>query len=106
MNWKLLCQKREHEDTVSRSAFERVVAERDAALRMAERRWIPVEEGLPEHLSTALVLRKDGGIFIWEYSVTSPTDECWLDDYANVYPFSEVTHWMPLPEPPEQMKED
>lgn len=64
--------------------------------------WIPVTERLPEHLTSVIIHRKDGGIFIWEYFDTSPTDECWIDDSMNVYSFYDVTHWMPLPEPPEE----
>lgn len=62
--------------------------------------WIPVTERLPEHLTSVIIHRKDGGIFIWEYFNTSPTDECWIDDSMNVYSFYDVTHWMPLPKPP------
>jgi len=65
-------------------------------------RWISVTERLPEHLTSVIVHRKDGGIFIWEYFDTSPTDECWIDDSMNVYSFYDVTHWMPLPEPPKE----
>lgn len=69
---------------------------------VAKPRWIPVTERLPEHLTSVIVRRKDGGIFIWEYFDTSPTDECWIDDSMNVYSFYDVTHWMPLPQPPEE----
>lgn len=69
-------------------------------------RWIPVEERLPEHLSSVLVHSKDGGIFCWEYFDSSPTDECWIDDYFNVFPYEAVTHWMPLPEPPKEVLTD
>ena len=65
-------------------------------------RWIPVTERLPKHLTSVIVHRKDGGIFIWEYFDTSPTDECWIDDSMDVYSFYDVTHWMPLPEPPKE----
>ena len=65
-------------------------------------RWIPVTERLPEHWTSVIVHRKDGGIFICEYFDTSPTDECWIDDSMNVYSFYDVTHWMPLPEPPKE----
>lgn len=65
-------------------------------------RWIPVTERLPEHLTSVIVHRKDGGIFIWEYFDTSPTDDCWIDDSMNVYSFYDVTHWMSLPQPPKE----
>ena len=72
------------------------------ALYGALPKWIPVTERLPENWTSVIVHRKDGGIFIWEYFNTSPTDECWIDDSMNVYSFYDVTHWMPLPEPPEE----
>lgn len=62
--------------------------------------WIPVTERLPEHLASVIVHRKDGGIFMWEYFDTPQTDECWIDDSMNIYSFYDVTHWMPLPQPP------
>ena len=64
--------------------------------------WIPVTERLPEDRQSVLVHRDDGGIFIFEYFTTSPTDECWIDDHLNVYSAYCVTHWMPLPEPPKE----
>lgn len=67
---------------------------------MAE--WISVKERLPENLQSVLVLRKDGGIFIWMYSKESPTDNVWIDDYSNVFSIYDSTYWMPLPEPPEE----
>lgn len=72
---------------------------RKEAARMAE--WISVKERLPENLQSVLVLRKDGGIFIWMYSKESPTDDVWIDDYFNVFSIYDSTYWMPLPEPPE-----
>ena len=60
-------------------------------------RWIPVTERLPDDLQTVLVVRKDGGIYCWMYSACSPTDEVWVDEYANAFSVYDVTHWMPLP---------
>ena len=72
----------------------------DAIENLSKAHWISVEERLPEHLTSVIVHRKDGGIFVWEFFNTSTTDECWMDDSMNVYSFYDVTHWMPLPEPP------
>lgn len=69
---------------------------------LADEKWIPVTERLPEDRQSVLVHRDDGGIFIFEYFTTSPTDECWIDDHLNVYSAYSVTHWMPLPEPPKE----
>lgn len=68
----------------------------------AQPRWISVTERLPEDRQSVLVHRDDGGIFIFEYFTTSPTDECWIDDHLNVYSAYCVTHWMSLPEPPKE----
>lgn len=67
--------------------------------------WIPVTERLPEDRQSVLVHRDDGGIFIFEYFTTSPTDECWIDDHLNVYSAYCITHWMPLPQPPKEEKD-
>jgi len=69
----------------------------DAIEELSKPHWISVEERLPEHLTSVIVHRKNGGIFVWEFFNTSPTDECWIDDSMNVYSFYDVTHWMPLP---------
>jgi hypothetical protein len=63
-----------------------------------ERRWIPVREGLPE---------TDGGVLIaLPYPIIGRpcttgqyVHHTWYcDDFGGE---AEVTHWMPLPEPPE-----
>lgn len=74
----------------------------DAIEKLSKPRWIPVTERLPEDRQSVLVHRDDGGIFIFEYFTTSPTDECWIDDHLNVYSAYCVTHWMPLPELPKE----
>lgn len=57
--------------------------------------WIPVTERLPEEYVCVLVL---SGRFV---SVWSLLDELWEDDYGFFHDMCEVTHWMPLPDPPE-----
>ena len=56
-------------------------------------RWIPVSEGLPEEKQTVLALDKTGTAYHWEYSRS----------LSNIF-VSDYTHWMPLPELPEEVK--
>lgn len=69
-------------------------------------RWIPVEERLPEYGVRVLatdMYEEDDCTEIWtrkEYP-DDPEDGCWIDDRGWWHAFDEVTHWMPLPEPPE-----
>lgn len=82
---------------------------REAAALMAkesaellERRWVPVEERLPEDRSDVLVVaywRERWGVYMgW----CAPERAAWsvhigIGDRSDIA----VTHWMPLPEPPE-----
>lgn len=56
-------------------------------------RWIPVEERLPEDMQETLCCFDDGFIATATYMVKYKDWELWQDA-------GEVTHWMPLPEPP------
>ena len=58
----------------------------------AERRWIPVSERLPEEGHKVLVLLTDGAISI---------DLIYGNDFLYENWVGDITHWMPLPEPPE-----
>ena len=61
----------------------------------AVNRWIPCSERLPESFIYVLCAGRDG-IGILRYIGSK-----WLDDEAHAYTTNEITHWMPLPEPPE-----
>lgn len=66
--------------------------------------WISVNDRLPENISTVIVAVKE-----MEYPTTA-----WYSDLDNAWYLTEkdffrlknneftVTHWMPLPEPPEE----
>jgi len=56
--------------------------------------WIKVEDRLPEIGVNVFIYESDGMMEIGEYNVDSwiESRECILRD--------DVTHWMPLPEPP------
>ena len=69
---------------------------------LLERRWIPVEERLPEDRSDVLVVaywHERWGVYMgW----CAPERAAWsvhvgIGDRSDIA----VTHWMPLPEPPE-----
>ena len=72
---------------------------------LLERRWIPVTERLPEYDARVLAFdmrAKNKYIGIWTRE-KDPDDgnDCWFDSAGWWYAFDEITHWMPLPEPPE-----
>lgn len=58
-----------------------------------KRGWISVDERLPE-MNTCVLVAADGGVDIAYYC-----DIGWMMDTLGNEP---VTHWMPLPEPPEE----
>ena len=61
-----------------------------AALReQEERRWIPVEERLPDIGAVVLAYSKIAGICVDYYE-------------GEAFDYFDVTHWMPLPEPPKE----
>lgn len=74
-------------------------------LRAKLPRWIPVAERLPENGVRVLAFNmraKNKYIGIWTRE-KDPGDgnDCWFDSAGWWYAFDEITHWMPLPEPPE-----
>ena len=71
---------------------ERLTAE-NAALR-EKKRWISVTEKTPEYDMPQLVLNADGDALIANYAYGE-----WFDTWGQDV---EVTHWMPLPEVPEE----
>lgn len=69
----------------------------DALREQEERRWIPVTERLPEPFRPVIVCREKGkGEYIVEQGFK---DVCgWWKVYGTRT--KNVTHWMPMPEPP------
>lgn len=72
--------------------IERLTAE-NAALR-EKRRWISVTEKTPEYDMPQLALNADGDALIANYAYGE-----WFDTWGQDV---DVTHWMPLPEEPEE----
>lgn len=60
-------------------------------------RWIPVTERLPESGKCVLVCSKDGMVAEGSYKAY---EKKWTQFRWNVTDLQNVTHWMPLPEPP------
>jgi hypothetical protein len=61
-------------------------------------KWIPVTERLPKKFNNALAVRKCGDWFSIDVECII-ADGKWCGD---VFDKNEVTHWMPLPEPPRE----
>lgn len=75
---------------------------------MMTNKWISVDERLPEYQNTlsekdkCLALTKCGKVWMGFYSADfKPNEWCLYGWFSNDgwHPF-EITHWMPLPEPP------
>ena len=70
---------------------------------MSQQRWIPVSERLPENGSHVIAFIPKGGfcdhgkVTQLFYNSDSAMGD-WSDDRGH---YDCVTHWMPLPEPPE-----
>lgn len=81
-------------DLIERLTAEnaKAVAERDALRE--KKRWISVTEKTPEYDMPQLALNADGDALIANYAYGE-----WFDTWGQDV---EVTHWMPLPEAPEE----
>ena len=68
-----------------------------------EQKWISVKDGLPksgENPDWVLVITTENGMFF--YHVAQLWDDSWATD-SEILHF--ITHWMPLPEPPQIIKD-
>ena len=74
-------------------------AERDALWE--KQRWIPVTERLPERDVQVLGWYKDNPFSQYRPEVVAWNGNGWVFVYAHRY-VTNVTHWMPLPELPEE----
>lgn len=63
-----------------------------------EQRWIPVTERLPENGQVVIVCDiRENWTGCWEYRYGGE----WADNYLT-FSTSDITHWMPIPEPPRE----
>ena len=105
-------------ESASLERYKEALSMAVAALReKEERRWIPVTERLPEEDGDYLVFKRFAGN-AWSDVVSFAKDgrqvsECtFVEKWQNVWYYYDsewgyirtdaVTHWMPLPEPPEK----
>ena len=64
--------------------------------------WVSVEERLPEDKQIVLFHQKNGFIYCAEYSAGNKLlSPAWFID-NDCWEANEVTHWMPLPAPPDR----
>jgi hypothetical protein len=75
---------------------EQYVLRQDYERLRAMLTWISVEDRLPEKHTAVLVYTDMHG-----NHAASFDGEEWFCDYGGEWLFPNVTHWMPLPEPPE-----
>lgn len=59
-------------------------------------RWIPVGEWLPEEEQDVVVFTHEG-----THVAALDEDGLWCPSHGDGWMFPDVTHWMPLPEPPD-----
>ena len=83
--------------------FELAEAEELRKAREAQR-WIPVTERLPEEFSSVIVYRKTKTYSMLHYS--SALGFHFYDSEWGDVTVDNVTHWMPLPEPPKEVAHD
>ena len=65
--------------------------------RVAQPRWISVEERLPEENGKYIVCTAKGSVYCTKFSI----DVCGIF-HTDMY--THISHWMPLPEPPKEAK--
>ena len=63
--------------------------------------WISVNERLPENGHNVLFCKKDGNVSEGHYERRAGLNMWCQYRWSCSIPVEKVTHWMPLPEPPE-----
>jgi hypothetical protein len=77
--------------------FKKEIADHLIANGVTVQKWIPVTERLPDSEKCVLVYSQDGGVAEGKYNARFKE---WVQFRWNVTELNNVTHWMPLPEPP------
>ena len=75
--------------------------------------WISVKDRLPENNAVCLTYSPKGRMRVAQAFLPSSIPnskydpmECWWSIHGDRSRFVAVTHWMPLPEPPQEVSED
>ena len=80
-------------------AFDRLAAYEDTGFtpeEVQQMRWIPVEERLPEPTENPVLVHDYSGVSVAWHSKAMG----WV--YKTGFACVDVTHWMPLPQPPKE----
>ena len=70
---------------------------REVLCRRNNQKWVSVRDRQPENSGKYLVNRRGIGVSCEKFNIPLG---CWMCDWV-----SSITHWMPLPEPPESEEE-
>ena len=81
-------------NVIERLTAENAKAEAERDALREKKRWISVTEKTPEYDMPQLALNADGDALIANYAYGE-----WFDTWGQDV---EITHWMPLPETPEE----
>lgn len=74
--------------------YEQAIVEIMGLLEEQEMKWIPVSERLPDEYTNVLVMSK---------RFEEPKiDQVWIIRGEKIWTLDYVTHWMPLPKPPQK----
>ena len=68
----------------------------NAELKASAPKWISVDDRLPEQGEEAICINADGDMMIGKYTEWGWMFPCY---------FEELTHWMPIPQPPKEVEE-
>lgn len=67
-------------------------------------KWISVEDRLPEKIATGCLVYADGWTQVADWTHDKYGNDWWF--YVDGEYDPEITHWMPLPEPPKEDEYD
>lgn len=73
-----------------------------AILEQEERRWVPVEESLPQNYISVLVYTPTAEPLPMVHEAYIGDDGEWHSSVVYGVDNEDVTHWMPMPEPPKE----